>query len=365
MAGSRALTNDFIPLVLSMYSYTNPGIRSHLDQYISFEGDIHEFTADSAFLSKPIHHCIVAETGNYNVLSFRGTYIPMISESQSEDESKEEQDIADMDWFNNLSVGTKDFPFKGIDIDAGKVHIGFSSAVESLWKSTDGDTEKTPVERIKKLMENGKQLLVTGYSKGAALVPIAAMMLCKQEGISQDDMIIRMFESPRVGNAAFKECFDSLFPHAFRYEYQDDFVPHIPCMSSDLTFMRGIVYKILSNIKVDNIDELKKTINDKLNTSAEGNYKSVGALRWINHEGKIEVIDEEAELKNNEARLVMIKNLVDSGNFLKLLHDHDTPGHIWDVMCDTPWPIATLYFKLQPPTAAAFLEINKQLRQNS
>jgi hypothetical protein len=143
---------------------------------------------------------------NEAVLSFRGTLPPSF---------KPDKDLLRImtDWLNDaeakLVVG------KNL---AGRVHKGFLESLDALWPF---------IEQLKlgEVVKSGKPLLITGHSKGGALVYLAAYRLAS---LGIPVAAAYTFASPRTGDKTFAQAFDGLVTNACRYEYRDDIVPHVP-----------------------------------------------------------------------------------------------------------------------------------------
>lgn len=96
--------------------------------------------------------CYVAETAGSIVVAFRGTLMPTFQGDVTYDVN------AVLDCFNNLRakpISTAEFP--------GKVHEGFYTSVKNLL--TTGFVQDVKARQ----QAQKKALVVTGYSKGAAL----------------------------------------------------------------------------------------------------------------------------------------------------------------------------------------------------
>ena len=245
-----------------------------------------------------IDACYVADTPDSVILAFRGTAFL--------DEGQEEQAI--IDWLNNFMA--RPIEVSGIP---GKLHQGFVGSVERLW------AEGFPTE-VQNRMAGGKPLVITGYSKGAALAPIAAVLLHERLNIDADRMIVRIFEPPRPGDTRFAKYFNSTFPTALRYSYQDDIVPHLPPIRQ--------VSNLLSEIP------FIRTILDKYHDIDEWNYKGVGKLKFI---------DWDKEIVNGSPfvtfkRLAKLVKLVAKRDFRKMADDHMPCGRIHNVLCGKDCP---------------------------
>ncbi len=248
---------------------------------------------------KDIDSCYIADAGDIILLAFRGTTPPS------------EDSIIPWDLLNNFLA--EPVEVTGIP---GKLHKGFSNSVNRLW-------EEGFAEEVTKRLTAGKSLYITGYSKGAALTPIAASFLDQKTNIDVSQVKIYIFEPPRPGDAQFKTYFNQRFPTAIRYEYQDDIVPHLPPIEAiiDLLIEKSEIAEILN--KYLGLDEW--------------DYKSVGNLRFVNWEDEILTgIQAKLEFVN---RLLHLKNLVEEGNIEKMMSDHSPQEHLYPVLSGgKPYP---------------------------
>ena len=244
-----------------------------------------------------IDACYVADTPDNVILAFRGTSIGQ--------DGNERQVIIDL---------LNDFLAKPVVVNGiGTLHQGFAGSVERLWK-------KGFQNEVQKRMTNGNPLIITGYSKGAALAPIAAAFLHKKLSIEADRMIIRIFEPPRPGDGAFAKYFNKTFRTALRYEYQDDIVPHVPPVKA--------VAELLS--KIPFIGEILAKYQD----IDEWDYTSVGKLQFVNWDD--EIVDDSPRLARE--RFEHLGVLVAEGKILKMGAEHMPCGHIYNVLCRKDCP---------------------------
>lgn len=256
-----------------------------------------------------IDACYVAETAGSIILAFRGTD-GMPTKGQPFAQNLH----AALDWLNNLKaepIVAPGFP--------GKVHKGFHHSVTDLEQAGF-------VEDIRARLSHGKkQLVVTGYSKGAALAPLASWLL-RSRGITVDE--VHFYEPPRCGDADFAKAFNEAFPLAIRYEYQDDIVPHVPPTQSEFavldksTLLAGILLAMYPDYQ-------------------SWNYVPVGTLRFANWDNNFVPDSQALEIK----RMAMIAE-----GFAKQPHnlpflDHLPNGHLFDVVkqhfggdCNCPGP---------------------------
>jgi hypothetical protein len=261
---------------------------------VGFINKCKEFTAGTAKMDA----CYVGETTDNVILAFRGTSTDF----------KDTPIRVIADWLN-------DFLAKPIEIEGipGQLHEGFTSSVERLW---DKGFSQEVQERIK----GGKNLIVTGYSKGAALAPIAAIFLKEKLNINPKNMFVCVFEAPRPGNPKFARYFNGVFPDTLRYAYQDDLVPHLPPVR--------IVSRLISEIPwIGEILEKYDDIDD-------WNYKSVGNLKYVDWDNNI--VDGSAKI--TVERISHLIKLTLKGDFLDSIKEHMPCGHIYNVIMGKDCP---------------------------
>lgn len=97
---------------------------------------------------------------------------------------------------------------------AGKVHPGFSAALDALWNPLFADLSGP---------QSGLPLFIAGHSRGGAIATLAAKAL-KKEGIAP--AAVYTFGAPRVGNATFANHYG--IDEHYRVENDRDIVPHLP-----------------------------------------------------------------------------------------------------------------------------------------
>ncbi len=244
---------------------------------------------------RDIDACYVADTDDSVILAFRGTSTP-------------EDRATFISWLNNflvLPVSVEDIP--------GKLHKGFSNSVQRLWE----EGFQTEVE---KRMASGKPLVITGYSKGGALTPIAATFLTQRLNIDPSRINIYLFEPPRPGDDVFATFFNTLFPKTVRYEYKDSIIGHTPPDDSRL--------KLLADLpEAGRILEIFDQIYDY-------NYKSVGNLKFVNWDDEI--------VEGNPAltitRLEHLLEVMECGEWEKFWTDHLPQEHLYPIICGKEFP---------------------------
>lgn len=157
-----------------------------------------------------INAAFIADADEGLVLSFRGTFPP-----NSPDHAQ-----TVLDWLNDADavfVPGGDLP--------GHLHQGFRNAVNILWPLL-----QAPLLTRVRTAANTTPIYVTGHSKGGAIAFIAAMRC--QSALTNarlpNPVFVCTFAAARPGDQEFADGFDKVIPHAIRYEYADDIVPHLP-----------------------------------------------------------------------------------------------------------------------------------------
>lgn len=227
-----------------------------------------------------INACLVGENGDGIVVAFRGTLPADIHDLPS---------LMDwMDWMQNfdaVAVGVAGIP--------GKVHSGFWRGLDTLW-----DDVLAAVKKRKPTGGAGRPLYITGHSKGGGLAHLAAMRFLAA-GITPTEVFT--FAAPRAGNGEFAAAYNQAVS-AFRYEYRDDIVPHLP---PDLQFVSA-----LRNLPV---------LGERFREVPAFDYADVGTLRFIDWDNRI--VGESELLKVR--RLVHLAMLIVEGSFSQMGADHD------------------------------------------
>ncbi len=235
------------------------------------------------FIAGPgnIDACYLGETNEHFILAFRGTSISTNNSLQ--------------DWVNDClysPINYKNIP--------GKLHIGFLSSVERLF-------HQGIMQKLSRRMQVNpkKKIIITGYSKGAALAPLAAAFLDKIYHIDPAHIEVNIFEPPKAGNQAFARYFNQTFPTSIRYEYQDDIVPHLPPPQRLINILKLVVHSIPS-----------------------ADYYPVGRLSFVNWHNDIE----RHSYKLTEQRLHHIKKLLLASKSKKLINDHHPGQHLYKAL---------------------------------
>lgn len=119
------------------------------------------------------------------------------------------------DWITNLKFIITDHPW-------GKVHKGFSDALDLIWNQIE--------KSIKEFRDNKQPLWITGHSLGGALATLAASR-CFIRRIGRLYGVYT-FGQPRVGNKQFSDIFDSHYKIVtHRFVNNEDIVTCVPWIS--------------------------------------------------------------------------------------------------------------------------------------
>lgn len=161
-----------------------------------------------------IDACYVGESHDTLLIAFRPT------------ESPPQLDLpAVLDWLNDFHARTISAPHM-----PGKVHAGF-------WESTNRLMPGVLQEIRRRQALRPQPITIVGYSKGGGMAPLAALWLANQ-GITCAK--VRLFESPRCGDANFAKGYQRKFPQTLRYEFQDDLIVHLPPTRATLNIVAQI-----------------------------------------------------------------------------------------------------------------------------
>jgi hypothetical protein len=154
-----------------------------------------------------IDSALIGQTPFGVVLAFRGTLAPILG-------SPDDAVPVVLDWLNDADLAPTAVPYS-----AGKVHHGFRRSLDALWGA------KTLLEEIRSAAEGGRPIFVTGHSKGGALATLAARRLAAA-GVTPSGVMT--FGAPRAGDEAFAADYGARVDRHWRFEHQDDVVPHLP-----------------------------------------------------------------------------------------------------------------------------------------
>jgi hypothetical protein len=263
------------------------------------EPDYKKYYDAAGFVSAPtifvggvadINACLVGTNQDGVILAFRGTFTNPTDMLQTL-----------LDWLKDFMAKPIPAPEFGDNV---KVHYGFWSSLNSLWsdKKTDMITEVKA-----QMATNGgnRKLYITGHSKGGALASLAALRFAKEESIIPTVLTIA---SPKTGDEGFQSVYQSnISENTFRYEYINDFVPLFP-PDQDLV-------KELSKFEIfDKILKLYPNIES-------WNYKTVGALQFINEQGT--VVDDYDSKALKKDRIAYLMSVLKNQDYIEFFQAHD------------------------------------------
>ncbi|MEO0397659.1 MAG: hypothetical protein AAF243_16980 [Cyanobacteria bacterium P01_A01_bin.137] len=149
----------------------------------------------------------ITETEDEIIVSFRGVAIPVLNTGLRG---------VIQDWQNAAERHLMLHPSM-----SGKVHKGF-------WDSILNLENKGIFDSVVQRLASGKRLVVTGYSKGGALAPLAVSRLIG--GYNVDPSLLRLcfFAAPKCGDEEFVTNINTTVHSIVRYESQYDLIPHFP-----------------------------------------------------------------------------------------------------------------------------------------
>lgn len=212
------------------------------------------------------------------IIAFRGT-LPFKSNGQ---QGITDHSLIIQDWLNDADFTPQPDP------QLGPVHSGFKNSFDNLWPGI--------VQQIEAWQAAGKlgpqtKVYITGHSKGGALAMMAALKLRLNNLLPVTEVIT--FASPRVGGVAFAAKYNSQNIVDYRYENQDDLVPHVPLDKQELQIL-PLIEQVLG-----------------LHGQQTGDYVSVGQLRYITVGGDIiSPVNAAAEANLDDTRMANFGSLL-------------------------------------------------------
>lgn len=191
-------------------------------------------------------------SGNELIVAFRGT-VPFTGGG---DEAAQQRVL--QDWLNDADFAPQTDP------ELGQVHKGFRDSFYNLWPAI--------AKQIQVWQAAGKlgpqvNVYLTGHSKGGALAMLGALKLRADKLLPVTE--VDTFGAPRVGGADFAARYAAQGINGYRYENQDDIVPHVPLNQMELTIL-PLLERVIT-----------------LSGNQPGDYVSVGRLHYIDTSGGI------------------------------------------------------------------------------
>jgi hypothetical protein len=119
----------------------------------------------------------------------------------------------------------------------GQLHRGFRNTLNVLWPFL-----QVPLLARVAAVSRTTPVYVTGHSKGGSVAFLAAMRsrAAFLAGGLTNPVFVCTFAAARPGDQVFADAFDEEIPHAVRYEYAEDIVPHVPPENA----LRALLQKI-------------------------------------------------------------------------------------------------------------------------
>jgi len=244
---------------------------AYLETSDSIAGELGGFAVQT-FAFGPVFGYL-ARGNDDRVLAFRGTASPL-----------ETWETAIKQWITNID-------FDQIAGHDGKVHRGFSTALEPAWQT------------IRQLVgSESARLWVTGHSLGGALAILAGARLfhegCPPKGVYT-------FGAPCVGDDAFSRAYQVLL---HRVEHANDIVCHLPPPPA--------------------IGALVGRIVGKLNVPGNASYKHAGVLTYLPSGGQRQTVikeDEHRQLSAVRLSSLVAAALADASGLVK---DHSIASYV-------------------------------------
>lgn len=220
------------------------------------------FRTPGEIVRHEINAAILVEIPDGAILAFRGT------------------DGSPQDWLHNIFLISIN-SLKDGEIYAGGRHYGFSQSLETLTQQIINN----PLWLSLKSQEN-KTLYITGHSKGGALATGAAVDFNKE---FSGNKVIYTFEAARffTAEAVEDEVNKPLLDRIWRFEYQNDLVPHVPL--GEITYNYLLKLKAEPGRFIDN-REVFDWLTEKLNLPSDWlernniNFRSAGKLAYVDNE---------------------------------------------------------------------------------
>jgi hypothetical protein len=237
------------------------------------------FTAiPQTFVAALINAALVGTTQTEVILAFRGT-LPI--DTDNWDDFVESV----RDWVHNGEAELIDAPYTN-----GRVHRGFDRSLELLWSDVVSAVEAQHTA-------SKRPVIVTGHSKGGAIASLAALRLQFEAGITP--AAVFTFGSARAGDTQFWRDYQGKILRDWRFENQEDLVPHLPPTTPLLAFLAQI--------------------DARLSGLSSHGYHHVGLLEFLNWTG---TVTEGSTFAFDVERLAHLAELVPVGKIQKVAQDH-------------------------------------------
>lgn len=121
------------------------------------------------------------------------------------------------DWLTNFQARQQDYTLAGVN--RGRVHRGFLTFHSNLQKQ---------IQAVFKLLNPAAPVYLTGHSLGAVLATLTAADMSTSSFKSQSQVRLYTYASPRIGDPAFAQFFNTTIPNTYRVFNIADMVPEVP-----------------------------------------------------------------------------------------------------------------------------------------
>jgi hypothetical protein len=329
LAGSEATSAQLTAMAPALLCASNLTYSSPTQPTSS---DKHYFR-QAKFLGPPeiidgvsvIHRCLIGTiessgitpAPNSVVLAFRGTVPPQINAIEAIKSF--------FDWCNDFQAALVPVPeIQGLAgvataLRSVRVHAGFLESIVSLFR-------KGIADKLRARIETGAPLYVTGHSKGGALAHLAALLL-QTAGLKVAGVI--SFEAPRAGDSSFKVAYEGLGINSLRYEFQNDIAPHVPPNRA----FPDLIEKVT---RIPPVAAALSLLKVKRGSFA---YEPVGALRFIDWDGRTRISDTKELQKERSDRLKAAftdpRELVKFGAMHAIDCSPTKTSGVWKAVCGT------------------------------
>lgn len=179
---------------------------------------------------------IVAESNDRIIFAFKGTSsnqnvvtdLKVSHRSLSSVISQSEYEFTSTSRGNNNNAFRNSNPEQELEhirntklFRRAKVHTGFANAYNKI---------KHSVIRVAAALikEKDRPICFTGHSLGGALATISSLDVKLTLGLSNDQIAVSSFGSPRVGNESFREIYDNNIKTHWRFVAGGDFISRVP-----------------------------------------------------------------------------------------------------------------------------------------
>ena len=120
------------------------------------------------------------------------------------------------DWVTDLKFIQQNYPYAPKGTSGVQVHYGFTEAYTSVRDVVLKAAKDTP----------HKQIVLVGHSLGGALATLAGLDIV--ENVPGKDVSVYTYGSPKVGDAAFADAYNTRVSNTYRVVNDTDLVPSIP-----------------------------------------------------------------------------------------------------------------------------------------